>query len=643
MAVELAAAYISLVPETSKIAPGINSAMTTAGTNAGKTFSSKFGSALKIGGTLAAAFAVTKGVTFFKDTIAEATEARKVMAATANVIRSTGGAANVSAKQVASLASAISDKVAIDDEAIQSGANLLLTFKNIRNETGAGNKIFDQATKTITDMSVALGQDMKSGAIQLGKALNDPIKGVSALSRVGVTFNEQQTKQITKLQESGNLMAAQKVILGELKTEFGGAAAAAATPAEKAAVAWGNFKEDVGTALLPVLDRLANWFVKDALPAVRTFGSFLTGDVVPAVSALAASVRNNLQPPLEVFAGFLANDVWPIVRTVFGFLRDNTAVVKAFAVVLGIAAVGFGALTVATAAWNAVLALNPIGLIVVALAALAAGLTYAYQKSETFRAIVDKAWSVIKQVISVAWKIIKPILKAYWWYLSEVVAPVVKWLWEKIVKPVFTAIMGKIQDAWKVIKPVLSALWRFIRDDVGPGAQVAVGARREARLRASSADKSVAAGCGSNVDHSGCFDVHRLGGKFLDAGKWLISQLGKGLAKVGGFVLDIGKSIVNFVIEQLELGDASINDAPGDGDSIKAVGITINPLRHARIPELAGGGRVSWRRSPSTFGEGREPATVLPGPGVARPARSGSRRGRGPTGPRRSGSMRECD
>ena len=115
----------------------------------------------------------------------------------------------------------------IDDEAIKSGENMLLTFRDIRNETGKGNKIFDQATRTMLDMSVALGQDTTQSAMQLGKALNDPIKGVTALRRVGVQFTEAQQDQIKALIESGHKLEAQKIILRELNKEFGGSARAA--------------------------------------------------------------------------------------------------------------------------------------------------------------------------------------------------------------------------------------------------------------------------------------------------------------------------------------------------------------------------------------------------------------------------------
>ena len=149
-------------------------------------------------------------------------EAQKVAAQTNAVLKSTGKAAHVSAKQVEDMAESLMTMSGVDDELIQQGENLLLTFKNIRNETGRGNDIFDQATKAMLDMSVALGQDATSSAIQLGKALNDPVKGVTALRRVGVSFTAAQIKQIKTLVATGKTLQAQKLILRELNQEFGG-------------------------------------------------------------------------------------------------------------------------------------------------------------------------------------------------------------------------------------------------------------------------------------------------------------------------------------------------------------------------------------------------------------------------------------
>ena len=115
------------------------------------------------------------------------------------VLKSTGGIANVTTKHVQNLASALMHKSGIDDEAIQSGENLLLTFRNIRNETGRGNKMFDAATKAALDLSIAFHKDLNASAILVGKALNDPIKGLTALQRIGVQFTEQQREQVKAL------------------------------------------------------------------------------------------------------------------------------------------------------------------------------------------------------------------------------------------------------------------------------------------------------------------------------------------------------------------------------------------------------------------------------------------------------------
>lgn len=226
----------------------------------------------------------------FKSFISEAEESRRVSALTAAAIKSTGGAANVTAGQISTLATAISNKTGVDDEAIQSASNLLLTFTNVRNEVGKGNDIFNQATQAATDMAAVLGGDAAGQSIALGKALNNPIKGLTALTRVGVSFTEQQKNQIKTLVKSGDTLGAQKIILSELGKEFGGAAAAAATPTQKLAVIMGNLKESIGTALLPVVDRLAN---------------FIGGTLVPAFVRFVAVAREQLGPVIAQVGGFL--------------------------------------------------------------------------------------------------------------------------------------------------------------------------------------------------------------------------------------------------------------------------------------------------------------------------------------------------
>lgn len=356
MATELGVGYLSIIPETSKIAPGVAGALNgpgaaaaaTAGKSSGSRFGGTFGSSFKsvVGPALALGLA-TATVGFLSSAVDEAREAQKVGALTANVIKTTGGVANISAKQVEKLSTAISNKTGIDDEAIQSGANLLLTFKNVRNEAGKGANIFDRATAAAADLSASGFGDLKGASKQLGKALNDPIKGISALGRAGVTFTAQQKKQIKTMVEAGDTLGAQKIILKEVESQVGGAAAATATNGEKMRVAFGNLQEAVGTALIPVLDKAA----------------------VAGTRAVA-------------------------------WMQKNPAAMKAILIgLVGIAA-AFTAMFIAA------------NIIPIAIGAVVAGLVYAYTKVGWFRDGVNAAFKAIGATATWLWNnAIQPMLK----------------------------------------------------------------------------------------------------------------------------------------------------------------------------------------------------------------------------------------
>jgi phage-related protein len=276
--------------------------------------SSKFASSLKSVGKAGALAAGAAGVGALiytvKTGIGEWEQSQKVTAQTEAVIKSTGKAAGVTTKQVQDLAGSIMKKTGIDDEAVQSGENLLLTFTNIRNETGKNNDIFTQATRIMTDMSVALGQDMKTSAIQLGKALNDPVKGMSALRRVGVSFTQAQQDQVKAMVAAGDQMGAQKLILRELTKEFGGSAEAVGKtlPGQLAIVreSFNNFAGDLVGKTIPYIEQVITYLQKNW----------------PQISAVIQQGMANIKPALAAFGDALAA-LGPLVLAIVGVIRDN--------------------------------------------------------------------------------------------------------------------------------------------------------------------------------------------------------------------------------------------------------------------------------------------------------------------------------
>lgn len=146
-------------------------------------------------------------------------------------IEATGQAAGLTFDQLNDMATGLQSVTTYGDEAIIGAQALLLTFKDIGEDT------FPRATEAILDMSTAMGTDLKSTSIQVGKALNDPIKGISALTRVGVQFTDTQKGLIKALQDGGDMAGAQDIILKELESQFGGLAKAAGE------LATGSFKQ----------------------------------------------------------------------------------------------------------------------------------------------------------------------------------------------------------------------------------------------------------------------------------------------------------------------------------------------------------------------------------------------------------------
>ena len=211
------------------------------------------------------------------DSIKEATEFQNVFAQTQAVIESTGMAAGFTAEEMAGLASdlsAASGMSLFSDDAILGATNVLATFKEIKGVQ------FEDATAAILDMSQAMGMDLQSATVQVGKALNDPIGGISALSRVGVQFTEDQKAMIEEMVALGDVAGAQELILGELNSQFGGSAAAAVnTYAGRMKVLEEQFndvKQGIGEALLPILSELGRFAIAYVVPAVEQMAAAFT-------------------------------------------------------------------------------------------------------------------------------------------------------------------------------------------------------------------------------------------------------------------------------------------------------------------------------------------------------------------------------
>lgn len=228
----------------------------------------------------------TAAVGFGVSSVKAFEESQNALAQTDAVIKSTGGSAGVTRDEVLKLATAFEANSRYADETIQSAENMLLTFTNI------GKNVFPETTQAVLDMSTAMGQDLQTTAIQVGKALQDPVLGATALQRVGVRLTDTQKKLIETMVKSGNTMGAQKIILGELTKEFGGSAAAAgdtfAGKIDKLKNSFNNMQETIGGAIADAIMPLVGWFQKNQ-DKIAGLIKIVIDNALPAMAALATA------------------------------------------------------------------------------------------------------------------------------------------------------------------------------------------------------------------------------------------------------------------------------------------------------------------------------------------------------------------
>ena len=286
----------------------------TSDTSQAETGISKFGGVLSNVGQIAAGIGLERlasdVVNFGKELITTSinayAESENLNAQLNAVLKSTHDASGMSREALIDLSKSIQSTTTYSDEAALSVENMLLTFTNIGKET------FPEATSAVLDMSTALGENSKDAAIQLGKALQDPVLGITALRRVGVAFTDDQKKVIKGLVDTGHTMDAQKMILKEINTEFGGSAAAAADTYAGHVKSLKNAIDDVQEVIGKHITEGLNPYIQGATTAARQVQAFMEGQ-----QSLTTTIKN-----IVPWVGSLI-DLWNKHKdTIMGFINQ---------------------------------------------------------------------------------------------------------------------------------------------------------------------------------------------------------------------------------------------------------------------------------------------------------------------------------
>ena len=215
-------------------------------------------------------------------------------------LRATGNAISMSSKELRDLASSFQEVTTYGDEAIIEVEKLFVASGSISRQA------LPRATEAVLDLAAAMGEDLNASAKRLAKALADPKSNLDSLKDANIQLSDAQKEEIKALQEQGDLMGAQSIILEKVESSYGGIAKALADTdtgkLTQISNAWGDIKEGLGKGLLdsisPALDvlyekltKISAWITKN-VTADDVIGLIKNGDPVEYKSMDDSALRD---------------------------------------------------------------------------------------------------------------------------------------------------------------------------------------------------------------------------------------------------------------------------------------------------------------------------------------------------------------
>ena len=403
------------------------------------------------------------------------------------------------------------------DESILQGVTAqLLTFKNIQGDA------FDSTQQAVIDVTAKLKgleateNDLRTISIALGKALNDPIANLGALSRSGIQFSDSQTEVIKSLAATNRLAEAQDLILQEIALTYGGTAEMIAQTTGGMERQFQNFtgdlQETIGKGLVPIKIvgmEVAKMFLSELTPAIENFGSYVQ-DNLPQIRQFFMDIGNTIKtvftilgPPITAvfdailkLGGVILDIATSVIKVFVGETATMDDGLDALAFTLNIVAgvidwfakaikflkpliiplvAGLGIWTIAQWALNVALTANPIGLIVVGVGLLIAGIVLLIEHWDEittaigkgvrdiwnwFSGLLDNPFFVALGVIFLPFITIPALIIKHWDKISKLFLDI----WNNILAPFGLFIADVFGAAFTTVADVVIIAWQGVAD-----------------------------------------------------------------------------------------------------------------------------------------------------------------------------------
>ena len=337
------------------------------------------------------------------------------------------------------------------DAAIEARQNLAFSDDSLRDSLARLVPRTKDVSKAIELQAIAMdfarlrGIDLSTASDLVGKVFSG---NTSILSRYGFTVEKGTTA-------TQALAMIQKAAAGQAEA-YGQTTQGAL---ESIQIAIDNTVEDIGRVVLPILAEVLTTFRDEIMPRVKEFGIAFAAAFTQAIDKLRPFITTmvtQVLPAVIAVGGAIIGTLVKALTEVGKFIGDNTGLVlalvgayTAFTIAVNIAATATRLAATAMGIFNAIMSMNPIVLVVAAIAALAAGFIIAYNTIEPFRTLVDSLFKalqpIIKIVVDLALLIGTTVVRAFGLAVS-VVSELAKVLWDDGNGPLAVALnaIGKV-------------------------------------------------------------------------------------------------------------------------------------------------------------------------------------------------------
>jgi phage-related protein len=473
MAVEVATAYVSIVPTVEGIqkhlaqslGSDVDDVADKSGKRVGKGFGDSFAktAAVAMGG----AFAVFQGAQFAKGLLDSASDLNETLSKSSTIFGDNADEIEAWGKTAAKNLG----------QSQQEAINAAATFGNLFSQLGIGGDVTASMSTQMTELASDFASFHNADISEVIEAQTAAFRGeYDALQRFVPTINaaavEQKALEQTGKKTTKELTAQEKALATHtLMMEGAGAAAGdfqrtsdgAANQQRILSAQFANLRAEIGQRLLPIFTRLVTWFNDEGIPALRRFGGWLEQNVVPILAEFGRILRDTVLPALVGVGEFIIENQ-PVL---IGIIAALAAVFLIWAINAGLAAAA------------TLLALAPVIAITAAIAALVAGVVWAYQNWGWFRDAVDAVasfltdtlWPALKRIADFIMDEVVPVVSdliGIWWDFHAAIFRIVGEVIAKVAE-IVTYIAGlpaviseKASQIWEGLKNGLEAVVKWI-------------------------------------------------------------------------------------------------------------------------------------------------------------------------------------